>query len=177
MVSQSPPYVVCQHAHIRGGCCRGWGGGGSKYYDPDASPGAGPNRPPLDPLSRRGEIYLKTRGHPGGLLVEEFLRSRHSHKVTRVDQTETRNSFGVRFLKRAFEIIKWIQSAVSFVKLVNGFVSQHSSFRNTLSKTKLNNEIYFQKFTKSFLSIYYGLDGNKLFICCKLDINRLSSFF
>lgn len=75
------------------------GGGGSKYYDPDASPGANPNRPPLDPLSRRGEIYLKTRGHPGGLLVEEILRSRHSHKVTRVDQTETRNSFGVRFLE------------------------------------------------------------------------------
>lgn len=70
-------------------------GGGSKYYDPNASPGAGPNRPSLDPLSRRGEIDLKTRGHPGGLLVQEVLRS----KVTRVDQTETRNSFGVRFLE------------------------------------------------------------------------------
>lgn len=66
------------------------GGGGSKYYDPDASPGTGPNRPPLDPLSRRGEIYLKTRGHLSGLLVQEVLRSRHSYKVGRPDGNQER---------------------------------------------------------------------------------------
>lgn len=94
-----PPRMLFVNTPIYVVVVVGDGGGGSKYYDPDASPGAGPNRPPLDPLSRRGEIFLKTRGYPGGLLVQEILRSRHSYKVTRVDQTEARNSFGVRFLE------------------------------------------------------------------------------